>query len=283
MTDICDVCGLIMLDYASPYCRCGHLVGFPNHRKATSEQADLQARYDDATFELKRKNLEALQQSLEQIAESSLPVISMSYATCLDLMLEKKYVNYFNKMKRGERDPAKEVFHADRMKVGHVLYPNHFEFLHYAVLSPNRKGLPNYGDISVTWNVSEWYLEPRSSLLEKNEFHFFNQHGLAPLGATVPCGYRAIWQDRTKLVVAKIAPQLNAGTSQADLPGLLLKTASNRNDDEFVEIVIYTDTGIDNQDIVGVHIETTLASPDEQTTLEIIRARCASRSIAITS
>jgi hypothetical protein len=283
MADICSACGRPMTDYSNPHCRCGHLVGFPNYRKAKSEQAELQMRYDQATADLKRANLETLQQSLEQISEDSLPVISMSYYVCMDLMQDKKYINYFEKIRRGDRDPAKESVHADRVKVGETLYPNHFGKLHYAVLSPTRTGLPTYGDISVTFDVSNEYLEPRTSLLERNEFRFFDQHGLAPQGAVVPMGYRAVWQDRKKLVVAKLAGDLNASTSKTDLPGLLLKSATHRHDDEFIEIVIYTETGIDNLDVVGVHIEKVRASTEDRSMLDLIRARCTARKIAVTS
>ena len=52
------------------------------------------------------------------------------------------------------------------------LFPMYGEHIAYAALSPDGRGLPNYGPIAVRWQVAPAYVGRRASLLEENSFIF---------------------------------------------------------------------------------------------------------------
>ena len=94
------------------------------------------------------------------------------------------------------------------------------EHIQYAALSPDGRGLVSYGPVAVRWEVVPSYLDRRISLFQEDSFIFYDQFKLGDRGATVPPGYRAIWDDRAKLVAAKFASRLTAATAEGSLAGL---------------------------------------------------------------
>ncbi|MCI0465425.1 MAG: hypothetical protein L0Y57_00195 [Beijerinckiaceae bacterium] len=138
-----------------------------------------------------QRSIGPLLTKLEALAEQSRPVINMSFAACDDILRSDKYRNYDQRVRSGEREPAEAQRHADRSMVGGRLFPMYNEQIIYAALSPDGRGLLNWGPIAVRWEVLPSYLGPRISLLEENSFTFFEKNHLGDLGATVPAGYRA--------------------------------------------------------------------------------------------
>jgi hypothetical protein len=217
---------------------------------------------------------------LEQLAGRSLPVINMPFAVCDDMLRSGKYRNYDQRVDNGDREPAGAVDHGDRELVGQRLYPNYSQHIQYAALSPDGYGLEkSYGPVAVRWQVTREYLQRRASLLEENSYSFFGKHSLGALRTVVPSGYQAVWEDRAKLAAAKLVGNLTPATGIGDLPTLLLKQGANRSADEFIEIAIYADEGLDGQDIDRVAIQRAPASPEEGHRRDIIREACALRPI----
>ena len=107
----------------------------------------------------------------------------------------------------------------------------------------------------VSWRVTMDYLGKRMSLLEENSYAFYERHGLGRLGSARPAGYFSTWDDRAKLVGAKLGPRVTIATDRAKLNALLLRSGGNRDDDDFVEIMIYADKGIDTHDVGRVLIQ----------------------------
>ncbi|MCW3847468.1 hypothetical protein OF829_09455 [Sphingomonas sp. LB-2] len=277
----CPNCGELNTDYSASHCRCGYFLGWPNHRKALSEQPDLAGRYAGACQDLHARGLSALIPPLESLAANTLPAITMPCEACDDLLMGKKYHNYYSRIDFGARFPAAEVDHADRAGVNQRLYPGYANRLIYAQLSPDGRGLPNYGEVTVIWNIDPNYLGIRTSLLEENEYRFVENHGLGALGSVVPPGFRAIWDDRIKLVVAKLASALTSATTVADLPHLLLAPGATRQDDVFVEAVIYGDPGIDARDVKSVHLEQILTDRVKRMRWDIVLELCTMRGIMV--
>jgi hypothetical protein len=50
-------------------------------------------------------------------------------------------------------------------------------------------------------------------------------------------------------VTAKLAPRLTTATAESSLVGLLMHAGATRKDDEFVEIFVYEDKGLDTRDV----------------------------------
>ncbi|HEX8514442.1 MAG TPA: hypothetical protein VF688_15210 [Allosphingosinicella sp.] len=281
MNGHCSACGEPITDYASPHCRCGHFLGWPNFRKAYSERDVLLERYQSATASLVSRSLSNLQAALEKLAQDAVPVISMTCEAADDLLRSGKYQNYHFQVEVGRRLIATELNHGVRLMVNHRIYPAYGLALHYAVLSPDGSGLGNYGEVAVSWDVTPSYLGQRSTLLEENEFAFFERHGLGGLDAAVPGGYRATWADRSKLAVVKLEPEMTAGTSVADLPALLLAEGTDRRHDRFIEVVVYGDKGIDDRDIRQVKLMKPITDPQRQERWQLVIEMCGSRGIKV--
>ncbi len=238
-------------------------------------------RYSHARDDARQRNVVPLLDKIETVAEGSQPVINMSFAACDDILRPAKYKNYHQAVVSWDRDPAEAQHHADRSMVGDRLFPMYKEHIIYAVVSPDGRGLLNYGPVAVRWEVLASYLGPRISLLEENSFTFYEQHELGRLGAIIPAGYQAIWGDRAKLVAAKLASRLTTATSEGTLADLLMRPGATRKDDEFVEIFIYADEGLETREVDQVTIQRAPMTSEERHRLDLVREACAVRSPAI--
>lgn len=276
----CSECGE-PFDYWEVNCRCGKFLGFPNHRAAEAQRDELVKRYDFARNDTNQRNIGHLLAKIEALAEQSRPVIAMSFAACDDILRSGKYRNYHQRIQSGERVPATAQDHADRGMVGGRLFPMYSEHIQYAALSPDGRGLLSYGPVAMRWEVTPVYLGRRISILEENSFTFYDQHELGRRGATIPAGHQSIWEDRRKLVAAKLAPRLTTATAESSLAGLLMHAGGTRTDDEFVEICIYADKGLDTRDVDMVTFQRSPMLPEERYRQDLVREACAARAPAI--
>ena len=226
------------------------------------------------------RNVDTLLDSLEAIAERSQPVIAMSFEACDGVFRSRKYLNYSQSVGANLRGPARPVDHADRASVGARLFAAYDQHIAYAALSPDGRGLSSYGKVMVSWRVTTDYLGKRISLLEENSYDFYERHGLGRLGSTPPAGHVSTWDDRAKLVGAKLGPHLTVSTDSAKLDAMLLRSGGSREDDDFVEIMIYADKGIDTQDVSRVLIQVAPSTPEEHHRRAILRDSCRAQGVA---
>ena len=274
----CPTCGS-PVDPSDIICRNSHFVGYPNHRAALAEQAALQVRYIRARNDCKTRGVDTLLDALEKVAERSLPVIAMSFEACDSVFRSRKYLNYHQSVNANLRHPAQPVNHADRVSVGARLFASYDQHIAYGALSPNGRGLASYGKVMVSWRVTEDYLGKRISLLEENSYRFYERHGLGHLGATPPKGYRATWDERAKLIGAKRGPHLTVSTGTAELDALVLRSGGTRGGDEFVEVTIYADKGLDTLDVDRVLVQVAPSTPEEHRRWEILQQSCRARGV----
>jgi hypothetical protein len=78
----------------------------------------------------------------------------------------------------------------------------------------------------------------RCSLLEENAYKFLKKWNLAP-GDPPPPGYRAVWQTRHYLAVAKLGDIIDSQTKGEDFAGILLSPGKSRDEDDFIEVHIF--------------------------------------------
>ena len=105
------------IKYWQHTCRSMHFVGFPNYRSAELQRDALNNRYEKACDDADRRGVLSLLTKLEEIADECLPVISMGFEACDDILRARKYWNYREMIESGARDPASERDHANRGKV----------------------------------------------------------------------------------------------------------------------------------------------------------------------
>ena len=274
----CPNCG-ILIDPSDVICRNSHFVGYPNHRAALAEQGALQARYISARNDCETRGVDKLLDALEAVAERSLPVIAMSFEACDGVFRSRKYLNYQQSVDANLRHPAHSVDHADRASVGARMFASYDQHIAYAALSPSGRGLANYGKVMVSWRVTQDYLQKRISLLEENSYIFYARHDLGRLGSTPPMGYRATWGDRARLVGAKLGSRLTVSTRTAKLHTLLLRSGVSRDDDEFVEVMIYADKGLDTLDVDRVLVQVAPSTSEEHRRWEILQQSCRAQGV----
>jgi len=66
-------------------------------------------------------------------------------------------------------------------------------------------------------------------------------------------GHRAVWEDRQKLCVAKLAPRLHSGLTTVDFPSLVLQQGKTTRDDRFVELHVWGSLTIRSVHRVRIH------------------------------
>ena len=279
---ICPVCH-IESDYSAAYCRCGQFLGFPNRRDAENQKTDLDDRYTAAMTRAASRGVDTLLRDVERLAYASTPVICMSIEAADNITRDGKYRNYHNLVDHEDRKIAKKNDHSDRIMVGEKLFPGFAEKIHYAALSPNGRGLSNYGEIAISWRVDAHYLEGRISVHEENSFNFFDRHSLGIRGTDVPSGYAGVWGDRHKVAAAKLEPRLITAMSFASLGGLLLHDSTTRSQDDFVEVAIYASEGIDSLDVESVTVQHAPTQRNKQERLELIKNLCVKRKISFST
>jgi hypothetical protein len=81
----------------------------------------------------------------------------------------------------------------------------------------------------------------RTTLFEDNNvvFTVYEQTTTMAQAEHLPRGYRAVWEEREKLCVAKLAPRLHSGLKAADFSVLLLEQGATSRDDRIVELHIW--------------------------------------------
>ncbi|WP_299939017.1 hypothetical protein [uncultured Pelagimonas sp.] len=276
---ICPECGHEN-DYSVANCRCGRFIGFPNRRDAAEQQAELETRYSKAISSACSRGVDALIDELALLVTNATPVICMSIEAADDITRGAKYKNYHSRVDRGERNLAAKINESARTLAEAKLYPGFFMKIHYAALSTNGRGLVNYGDLALSWKVTEQYLERRISVHEENSFDFYNRHSLGDQNTPPPKGYAGVWGDRKKVVTAKLEARLTPGTSTTSIAGMVLGNGTGRETDDFVEVAVYEDKGIDALDLQSVTVQNPPTNGVNQQRLELVEATCATRGIA---
>jgi len=227
---------------------CGHDVGYPNVRYATqpAERAALDERYRAARDAAAKRGANATFSGFEEAVRTRSRAVITVGADLLWSLFESDtplYANYERQVGAALRLPAAPEHDHDRCIVAGALFGSFAPEISYAALSLDGKGLTSYGRRSnrtalCTIVLGDFAIRSRASLLEENSFSFVTRHRLS-VGIPIPAGYRATWEDRHLLAVAKLADRLNPGTAEARFSGLLLSTEGDRETDEFVEVYIY--------------------------------------------
>jgi hypothetical protein len=83
------------------------------------------------------------------------------------------------------------------------------------------------------------------------------------------------------LVIAKIASRLSTATPESSLPQLLLRAGATRRDDDFVEIAIYAEDGLDTRDVSKVTLQRAATTSEETHRLSLLREICVTRGITV--
>ena len=238
--DRCGACGAAVDYYAELCPRCRQSVGVPNRRRAQrkDEVSALRARYHEARQQLTAAGCAAVADQLEHELDGSRAVVNLPAAFLRDFLDKENtlYNSYKALTDAGQRKHAEEADHRKRSEVEAKLFPGYEDKIIYAAVALDGRGLHSYGEYVLL--IDDVVTTHRASVLETNSYRLVELLQV-PLGADIPPGHRATWEDRKWLIVAKIANRLTSATTPAEFPRLLLFCSNSRETDEFVEVHIY--------------------------------------------
>lgn len=237
----CVYCGI---EFQINLERCPHCARpglFPNVRFAEEERPELNTRYEDACHEAEgrgaRADLEAFE---ERVGSGSKAVLARSPNELQRLATgdDEVYATFYELLGAHVRLWETGKWSVLRSAADVAFFPGYHIQIRFAALSLDSAGLSNYGDCSITLRAE--MIAHRASVFEENTVTFLERRNIPfPDLANLPVGFRATWDERALLCVAKLAKLIEAGATTEMHDSLLLKQGQTSASDEFVEVHIW--------------------------------------------
>jgi hypothetical protein len=204
---------------------------------ALSEQSFLQDRYNKAKNDAVASGVIANVDDFEKALNKSCAVINRSTTELLRLAGSdfEIYATYYE-LSSSVRMQSGEIWDSRRQSADAIFFTGYHEGIRFASLSLDSIGLSNYGECS--WVLRENMIAHRASLFVENTTLFYLKGNIREAKA-VPKGYRAIWADRAKLCVVKLASKIDMATTPAQYSDILMHQGATSADDEIVEVHIF--------------------------------------------
>jgi hypothetical protein len=223
--------------------RCPHCARpglFANVVAAENEYSALCDRYEKAKTDVLTRGVDAIAADFEAAAASSKAVVARPLAEVLRLASssEQLYATYYDLIDAGMKLPTGEKWDVLRAAADSALFPGYARHIRFAALTVDDRGLSTYGDCLLF--LKDEMIAHRSSVFEANSVGWMEDKGILMSQAhRLPEGYRAAWQHREKLAIAKLANKLEPATDASSFSRLLLGTGDTTSDDDFVEVHIW--------------------------------------------
>lgn len=237
----CRYCGV---EFQINFERCPHCARpglFPNVRFAELERPELNARYEDACREAEGRGArEALAAFEERVGAGSKAVLARSANELQRLATSDNevYATFYELLGAQVKLWETGKWSVLRSAADVAFFPGYHMHIRFAALSLDSAGLSNYGDCSITLRTG--MIAHRASVFEENTVTFLERRNIPFPGlANLPVGFRATWDDRARLCVAKVAKLIEAGATPETHDSLLLKQGQTSASDEFVEVHIW--------------------------------------------
>jgi hypothetical protein len=238
MSDSCGKCGAAVALHLRECPVCNTPAGFPNVKVADSakEVAALAVRYDDAMASAKARGLIFEVLAFESVVATASKAVMNRSLGALSSWLNGQSVLFYSfwyQVKYQGRQPTETEWDQQRGAAEAAINPYYYEYLNFAALTLDGRGMFYYGPYSVT--LKSVTIDDRASVFEKNPFVFCRTHHVLA-GQSPPSGYRAPWKDRARLAVAKLQPQI---LPRQDFADLLMEDRRGESDCDFVEVHVF--------------------------------------------
>lgn len=152
------------------------------------------------------------------------------------------YANYEALVGSALRRPASPENDRHRKAVAALLFGHADAAIRYGNLAIGNEALESYGDVSC--RLRSEAVRKRTSFLEENSYDFVRRHKIIS-GDPIPAGFRAVWENRDKLALAKIAGRLRPGQRNEELRACLVSSSGDRTNDQFIEAHIHGGFSVD--------------------------------------
>ena len=224
---------------------CARPANYPNVFAAEDpdEAAALEERYDEAKSAARSRgaaDLLALE-SFEDEVSNSRAVIARSPAELQRLLTSDRegYATYYDLIGAEVRFPSADKWDDLRQAADPILFPHYKDKIRFAALTTDGAGLPSFGECFLV--LRSEMTAHRATVFEENSLLFFSKHFRPGINeaARLPRGYRATWENRARLCVAKLADRIDAATPRGAYSEILLRPGPAPEDDDFVEVHVW--------------------------------------------
>ncbi|MFT9359367.1 hypothetical protein [Acetobacter okinawensis] len=239
MEDYCQNCSRLIALSDRICSFCGTDANAPNVRYALrdNEQNELNKKFiESETNSNKSGNKEEFYELISKSKESKM-VINRSVRAIADWVgrEDKLYVNFYKLKEMGLRKPY-DQYDQQRISAENTISPVFAEKIVVGALTINEIGMTYYGGYSVT--IKDKDICNRASVFWENPFIFNAKHRVVS-GHPCPEGYRASWNNRDKLVGAKLGACVTNGMSDDDFANLLMGPDRTSESCDFIEVHVY--------------------------------------------
>ena len=237
----CNFCTFEFVESASQCPHCGRPSLFPNVTAAQdpAEASILVARYKSAKEMAKRNGFDEILAKFESAASKARPVICRPLLEMQRLVTSDNeiYATYYQLLAAGVRLPRGEKWDILRAVADDALFPRYKDVLRFGALSLDGFGCFAYGECHL--ELREDMIAHRASVFEENSVLWLEHQGIRVADVhNLPRGFRATWEERAKLCVAKLAKKIAKVTDEREFPAVLLQPTDSTAAD-FVELQIY--------------------------------------------
>jgi hypothetical protein len=240
---------------------------------------DLAKNYDGAVAEATLKGVLPQLQKLEILLRDTVATINISPKIFRNMALGQNYMSYYRSLDHGLRKIAEEAYHAHRGAVDEKIHPGYRAEIVNAALSPDGRGLTNYGPI--TLELQSVAIEDRASILRENSFDFYERNDLGRRDAVELSGWRAVWGDRAYLGAAHLVPSINPALADDALADQIMVCGATRPDDHYMEVHVFGE--VSWQSLSKVTLEMSLTIPEDRDDWDFGRTKLELRGIRIVS
>jgi hypothetical protein len=240
------------------------------------EKETLERRYNKAIHDAHADGKNALLDEFSHALKDSSAAIAIDL-DCLAGFITKDETLYssYALMVSGEiRKTASIINDKKRRGIEGFFFGSYANQIRYAALSLRGNGLSSYGLFTLV--LKDVAVRTRSTLLEDNSYRFYDKFR-ARIPENFPPGYRAVWGDRHKLAVAKLANRITATTPNAEFPDILLSSSGDKQTDDFIEVHIYG--AFDNAAVETVLGKSKTSSKADKAQLAVIKEKLIQKGI----
>lgn len=240
-TMLCPECTQPMRDSMERCPHCFRPCLYPNVNAArrTDEVQALDSRYQKACEEAIAKKCEPNLRAYESAVSSSQAVINRSFSELqrLSYSEDEVYATFYQRIDSGLRLAGGDKWDRLRSIADTILFgEQNKRHVRFASLTVNDVGLPHYGECSLL--LREEMISHRATVFEENSVMFLHRHTVhAGDDYKIPLGYRALWAERSRIAVAKIANPENLRLSSFEHQ--LLHPGPDERKDVFIEVHIW--------------------------------------------
>jgi hypothetical protein len=146
------------------------------------------------------------------------------------------FYSFHHQVQYQGRTPTETEWDQQRGAAEAAINPIYYQELNYAALTLDGLGMTYYGPYSVT--LKSVTIDERASVFEQNPFYFNERHHVTA-GRAPPLGYRATWDGRGRLAVAKLQANIPAGCLADGFADILMEPRRSASDCDFVEVHIF--------------------------------------------